>query len=253
MAISWTEGLVRTGEDETLEQLSPGGAAILQKKLGFRFGTDAVALASFASEHLRHSNGRRGTESMIDLGTGTGIIALLMALLTQIPHIRALEIQADMADMALRTVAGNRLENRITVLCADLRQADRILGRGCHDLVLCNPPYQPVGAALQNDLDSMSAARHEIHCTLSDVVGMAALLLRPAGAFCMVHRPERLPELFEVMKRSGMEPKQLQMVHRSAEKPPSLVLLRGLKGGRPGLHVLAPRLAVPVVQPAKDG
>ncbi len=247
MAISWTEGLVRTGEDETLELLTPGGAAILQKKQGFRFGTDAVVLASFASAHLRYGNGRRGTQSMVDLGTGTGIIALLMAMQTNIPRILALEIQTDMVDMAIRTVEGNRLENRISIYCADLRQADKLLGRGSHDLVVCNPPYQPVGTSLRNDLESMAASRHEIHCTLADAVGMAALLLRPAGAFCMVHRPERLPELFEVMKRNGMEPKQLQMVQRSDAKPPSLVLVRGLKGGKPGLHILAPRYVVPVV------
>ncbi len=251
MDISWTDGLVRTGEDETLEMLAPGRAAILQKKQGFRFGTDAVALASFAAAHLRRSNGRRGVESMSDLGTGTGIIALLMALYTEIPQIHAFEIQAEMADMAIRTMTGNRLENRISVHRADLRQADRLLGRGSQDLVVCNPPYQPVGTALRNSLDALAAARHEIHCTLAEAVSQAALLLRPSGAFCIVHRPERLPELFAVMKQYGIEPKQLQMVHRSETVPPSLVLLRGLRGGKPGLHVLAPRFAVPVVHVQK--
>lgn len=251
MDISWTDGLSLMREDETLEMLTPGGAAILQKKQGFRFGTDAVALASFATAHLRRSNGRRGVENMADLGTGTGIIALLMALHTEIPHIYAFEIQMEMADMAIRTVAGNQLEKRISVCRADLRQADKLLGRGSQDLVVCNPPYQPVGAALRNSLDTLASARHEIHCTLADAVSQAALLLRPSGAFCMVHRPERLPELFAVMKQYGIEPKQMQMVHRSESMPPSLVLLRGLRGGKPGLHVLAPRFAVPAVHAQK--
>lgn len=247
MDFSWTDGLVRMGDDETFEVLTPGGAGILQKKQGFRFGTDALVLASFTILHLRRSNRRKRVENVVDLGTGTGIIALLLALKTDISRICALEIQMDMADMAIRSVAGNRLEERISVSCSDLRFADKLLGRGNQDLVVCNPPYQPVGAALQNTLLAMASARHEIHCTLEDVVSQAALLLRPSGAFCMVHRPERLPELFEVMKRYGIEPKQLQMVHRSETASPSLVLVRGLRGGKPGLHVLAPRFVIPHV------
>ncbi len=240
MDIQWTDGLVPVKADETCESLIPGGAAILQKRDGFRFGTDAVALARFAVSHLRVRNGRRLTERAVDLGTGTGIIPLLLALDTEIPRIHAVEIQPDMADMARRSVAGNRLEERITVLEADLRQADVLLGRGCHDLVLCNPPYQPLGAAIHSEGKAERASRHEIHCTLADVVLQAARLLRNDGAFCVVHRPERLSELFCLMSAAGIEPKQLQMLHRSAHAPPSLVFVRGVRCGRRGLQILPP-------------
>lgn len=240
MSIQWTDGLVPVQADETREYLIPDGAAILQKRDGFRFGTDAVALARFAATHLRVRNGRRLTERAVDLGTGTGIIPLLLALDTEIPQIRAIEIQSDMADMARRSVAGNRLEERITVIEADLRQADSLLGRGCHDLVLCNPPYQPMGAAIHNEGKTVRDSRHEIHCTLADVVGQAARLLRNDGAFCVVHRPERLAELFCLMSQSGIEPKQLQMLHRSSQAAPSLVFVRGIRCGRKGLTVLPP-------------
>ena len=238
--IQWTDNLVPQQEDETLEFLEPGGAAILQKREGFRFGTDAVALARFAVAHLRIRNGRRATGHAVDLGTGTGILPLLLAQMTGIPQIRAIEIQPHMADMARRSVKGNGLENRITVLEADLRQADVLLGRGSQDLVLCNPPYQPAGAAIHNEGTSVRDARHEIHCTLADVVGQAARLLRNDGAFCIVHRPERLAELFCLMSANGIEPKQLQMLHRSAQAPPSLVFVRGIRCGRKGLQVLPP-------------
>lgn len=238
--IQWTDGLVPLEADETLEFLEPGGAAILQKRDGFRFGTDAVVLARFAMAHLRVRNGRRATEHAVDLGTGTGILPLLLAMGTKIPHIGAIEIQPGMADMARRSVAGNSLGDRITVLEADLRQADVMLGRSSQDLVLCNPPYQPAGAAIGNEGASVRAARHEIHCTLADVVEQAARLLRNDGAFCVVHRPERMAELFCLMSACGMEPKQLQMLHRSAQSPPSLIFVRGIRCGRKGLQVLPP-------------
>lgn len=240
---TWQAEASPTRPDETLEILNEAGAAILQKKDGFRFGTDAVALVDFARAHIRFSKGRKGVEQMADLGTGTGIIALLMALDTEIPTVHAIELQPDMADMAARSVAGNGLEGRIRVQCADLRQSDKLLGCGSQDLVLSNPPYQPAGAALHNQLDAVAMARHEIHCTLEDVILQASRLLRFGGAFCLVHRPERLTEIFVCMRRHGLEPKQLQMVHRSFSAPPSLVLVRGLRGGKPGLHVLAPRMA----------
>jgi len=242
----WQEDLAAVKPGETVEVLHDDGAAILQKKDGFRFGTDAVVLAAFAQDHIRYGNGRRGVERMADLGTGTGIIALLMALHTVIPIIHAIELQPDMADMAARSAAGNLLADRLKIHCADLRQADLLLGCGSQDLVVSNPPYQPVGTSLRNNLEPVALARHEIHCTLEDVTNQASRLLRPGGAFCLVHRPERLPEIFGCMRQFGLEPKQLQMVQRSVSAPPSLVLIRGLRGGRPGLQVLAPRMVLPL-------
>ena len=240
MTYSWNPCEAAVNADETLDWLTPEGMAILQKRNGFRFGTDALALARFTLAHLRRGNGRKPVASLTDLGTGTGILPLLIARDTQIAHLTGIEIQPHVAQMASRSVRGNGLEHRVTILQGDLCGAVGTLGRGTQDLVVSNPPYQPLGAAIRSRLHTIDAARHEVHCTLTDVVTQAAGLLRPAGAFCVIHKPERLTELFVLLTSAGLEPKQLQFLHARPGGAPSLMLVRALRGGRRGLHVLPP-------------
>lgn len=240
MTYAWQEGAASVEQEETLEWLSPGGMAVLQKRGGFRFGTDALALARFARTHLRRGNGRSRVSRMADLGTGTGILPILLARDTPIPNLVGLEIQEEVARMAARSVLGNGLSNRVSILHGDLREATRLLGRGTQDLVLANPPYQPIGAALRNHSQTLDASRHEVFCTLRDVVVQASGLLRPGGAFCLIHKPERLTELMLLLTEAGLEPKQLQFIHPGCGRPPSLMLVRALRHGRRGLHVLPP-------------
>lgn len=241
----WTKGLVPVHPDETLEWLTPDGMAVIQKKEGFRFGTDALALAGFALSHLRRGNGKKPLASVLDLGTGSGILPLLLARDTLAAQVTGIEIQPEMANMASRSVIGNALSHRVRIVEGDLKSAGSLIGRGSQDLVLSNPPYQPIGAALRSGRAGVDAARHEVFCTLADVVAQASACLRPGGAFCLVHKPERLTELMLLLNREGLEPKQLQFLHPHAGKPPSLMLVRALRGGRRGLHVLPPLLREP--------
>ena len=240
MTYSWNPGEAAANDDETLDWLSPDGMAILQKKNGFRFGTDALVLARFTLAHLRRGNGRKPVTHLTDLGTGTGILPLLIARDTQIARLTGIEIQPHVSQMASRSVRGNGLEDRITIHTGDLCEATLRLGRGTQDLVISNPPYQPLGAAIRSRHHAVDAARHEVHCTLKDVVTQAAGLLRPGGAFCIIHKPERLTELFLLLASTGLEPKQLQFLHSRPGGAPSLLLVRALRGGRRGLHVLPP-------------
>lgn len=240
MSNAWMQDIVSVAADESLEWLTPGGMAVIQKREGFRFGTDALALVRFTLSHLRRGNGRKPVTRALDLGTGSGIMPLLLARDTDIEWVSGIEIQPWMAEMASRSVKGNGLSHRVSIHQGDLREAANLFGRATQDLVISNPPYQPMGAALRSQRQGVDAARHEIHCTLEDVVTQAAALLRPGGAFCLVHKPERLTELMLLSTRVGLEPKQLQFLHQSPGKPPSLMLVRALRGGRRGLHVLPP-------------
>lgn len=220
------------GAGERLDDLQRGGLRILQKTGGFRFGTDAVLLADFA--------GVRGRDRVVDLGTGTGILPLLLAARAPSASFAAIEIQPEMADMAARSVALNGLAGRIDVLEADLREAPALLGYGRADLVVCNPPYGRQGATLTNPDPSRAVARHEIGCTLADVMESAARLLRNGGRLAMVFPAPRLLELLDAQRGARIEPKRVRLVHQSVNDPPKLALVEGVKQARPALHWLPP-------------
>ena len=223
-------GLVREGE--RLETLQYGDLRILQKEKAFHYGTDAVLLADFAAPRAR--------ERMLDLGTGTGVIALLMASRQENARCVALEIQPEMADMAARSVHLNALQERIEVRCADFCQAHRELGCEKYTLAVCNPPYGKAGSVLLSQTEPLRIARHEVACTLEQVVEMSAYLLKPGGKLFLVHRPERLVDIFTSMRENKIEPKRMQMVHPSAGKKANIVLVEGVYMGGRELKLLAP-------------
>ena len=217
--------------DELLDDLQ-NGYFIIQKQNGFKFGVDAVLLSDFAKDAR--------SKRTLDLCTGTGIVPILLAAKTDTPHISALEIQEDMADTARRSVEYNKLENRISVQCGDLKNAVEIYGGGSFDTITCNPPYMKRGAGLLGEADEKTVARHEILCTLDDVVRVSSKLLISKGRFFMIHRPSRLTDIMYCMRQHRIEPKRLRLVCPMEGKAPNLVLVEGMKDGGGELKLLPP-------------
>ena len=219
-------------EDERIDDLQRNGYRIIQKKKGFCFGMDAVLLSGFAAV--------REGERAIDLGTGTGIIPILLEAKTEGRDFTGLEIQQEMADMARRSVGLNNLEDRVRIVQGDIREASRLFGKASFDVVTSNPPYMNDSHGLKNPDLPKAIARHEVKCTLEDVVREGTRVLKPGGRFCMVHRPRRLIEIITVMKRHGLEPKRMKMVHPYADREANMVLIEAVRGGGPLLKMEAP-------------
>lgn len=219
-------------EDETLEDLQTNNLFLIQKKDAFRFGMDAVLLAGFARA--------KPGDTIVDLGTGTGIVAILLSAKTRAEKIIGLEIQPDIADMARRSVEGNGLAGRVSIEVMDIKEAASYLPAGGIDVVVANPPYTKWGGGLVNPDESRAISRHEILCTLKDVVRTAASLLKFHGEFYMVHRPDRLCDIMVEMRNNQLEPKELRMVCPRVGDVPSLLLIKGLRKGNPGMKLLAP-------------
>lgn len=225
-----TEVIIR--DDERVDDLQRNHYRIIQKKKGFCFGMDAVLLSGFAQV-------KQG-ERMMDLGTGTGIIPILLEAKTEGEHFSGLEIQQEVAEMAARSVRLNKLEDRITIVQGDIREASRICGRASFDVVTSNPPYMVNHQGLKNPDNRKAIARHELLCTLEDVVREAGLLLKTGGRFYLVHRPRRLAEIIGVLCKHGLEPKRMKLVHPFVEREANMVLIEAVKGGGVMMKVEAP-------------
>lgn len=217
-------------EGESLADLQRDGLWLIQKEKTFKFGTDAVLLSDFAKE----VSGKR----IVDLCTGTGIIPILLSSKTNAEELIGVEIQEEIADMANRSIIYNNLQEKIKIICKDLITAE--LGKHSFNTVTCNPPYMKCGDAVTNELDTKTISRHEVFCTIEDVVKKSAELLRDKGHLVMVHRPSRLADVIYAMKKYNIEPKRLQMVHSAIGKPPVLFLIDGAYKGGSELKVLPP-------------
>ena len=221
-------------KSEVLCDLQRNGLKILQSPEHFCFGIDAVLLSAFAAEHIQPGS------RVLDLGTGTGIIPILLSARTKAAQLTGLEIQAECAEMARRSVQLNDLGDRVEIVTGDLKDVPSLYAKGSFDAVTCNPPYMPVGAGLKNPAGPLAVARHEVLCSFEDIAAAAAHVLKPGGHLCLVHRPFRLPELFETLKDHRLEPKEMQLVSPYADREPNLVLLDCVHQGRPGLRVDRP-------------
>lgn len=219
-------------ENERIDDLQRNGYRIIQNTKGFCFGMDAVLLSGFAFV--------KPGERAIDLGTGTGIIPILLEAKCQGEHYTGLEIQEEMADMARRSVALNQLEKKVSVVTGDIREASRLFGAASFDVVTSNPPYMNDAHGLKNPELPKAIARHEVLCTLEDVVGQAARLLKPGGRFYLVHRPHRLIEIITALTRAGLEPKRMKLVHPFVDKEANMVLIEAVRGGKSMIKVEAP-------------
>ena len=219
-------------ENETLEDLQTGGLRLIQRKNGFRFGADAVLLADFAKD--------LPSSRTLDLCTGSAVIPILLSAKTETAQLYGLEIQKEIFETACRSVALNGLEKRIFLDCGDLKNAVAIYGKRAFDLITCNPPYMPVGCGLQNPDSEKVIARHEILCTLEDVITVSASLLTQKGRLALVHKPSRLADIIYLMRQNDIEPKRIRFVHKTPQSEPSLLLIDGsFKGGKE-LRIMPP-------------
>lgn len=219
-------------EHERIDDLERNGYRIIQDAGRFCFGMDAVLLSGFARV-------RDGAE-VLDLGTGTGIIPILLEAKTDAAHLTGLEIQPDSADMARRSVLLNGLEHKIAIVEGDLKEAGSLFDAASFDVVTCNPPYMIGQHGIANPEDAKAIARHEILCTLEDVIAQTAKLLKPGGKFYMVHRPFRLAEIMVLLHAYRLEPKRMQLVYPYVDKEPNMVLIEASRGGRPRMTVEKP-------------
>ena len=222
--------LLKAGE--RLDDLQTGGLELIQDPSGFCFGVDAVYLSDFSRV--------KPGEKVLDLGTGNGIIPILLAAKTAGEKFTGLEIQADTADMARRSVAYNGLEDRVEIVTGDIKEAADIFRPAFFDVITVNPPYMPAEHGLRNHDEARAAARHEVLCTLDDILRESMRLLQDKGRFYMVHRPFRLTEIMIKMNHYKLEPKRIQFIHPYIDKEPVLVLIEGVRGAKPRVTVEPP-------------
>lgn len=193
----------------------------------FRYGTDSVLLGNFVN--LTHA------KRAVDLGCASGVISLLMLSRNTELHVTGVEINREAAALAEENIRHNDLQGRCHILCGDLRNYRQLLKPGAYDVVVSNPPYFPVERGDISPDRDRAAARGELMCTLDDICTAAGWLCRWDGRFALVHRTDRLPEVFAFMQKAGIEPKRLRLVSHYATSVPSLVLVEGRRGGKPGL------------------
>ncbi|MBE7057264.1 MAG: tRNA1(Val) (adenine(37)-N6)-methyltransferase [Ruminococcaceae bacterium] len=217
--------------DEQIDDLGRG-LSIIQKQKGFKYGTDSVLLAKFMLMNIKRC------KHCVDMGTGTGILPLLISREPAVEKLTGIEIQAEYAEMAARSVKMNNLDGRVNILQGDIKDAPGLLGKGSVQAVVSNPPYKKAESGIKNSGDGLTIARHEVLCTLEDVIKNAALILEPGGYFFMVHRPERLADTMELMRKYRLEPKVLRMVQPKLSKQPSMFLVAAVKNAGRNLRVL---------------
>lgn len=219
-------------ENERIDDLERNGYRIIQRTDGFCFGMDAVLLSGFA----RVGPG----EQVLDLGTGTGIIPILLEAKTEGRQFTGLEIQEQVADMARRSVSLNQLENKIKIVTGDIKEAERIFQLASFDVVTSNPPYMNDAHGLKNPGEMKAISRHEVLCTLEDVVRSAARLVKPGGRFYLVHRPHRLIEIITMLTKYRLEPKRIKFVHPFIEREANMVLIEAVRGGKSMVKIEKP-------------
>lgn len=231
---------IQLKESEVIDDLEINGFKIIQDKSGFCFGIDSVLLSNFAKEM------KAGTEC-VDLGTGTGILSILLCAKTKLLRIIGIEIQEEVADMARRTSILNHLEEQFQVLNIDIKNIiskenkyHNILKRNSFDYVITNPPYKKLNTGKVNENEKRLISRHEITANLEDFIRTANYLLKDKGSLYMVHRPERLVDIISALRNERLEPKEMTFVYPQEDKEPNLVLIKAIKNARPFLKINKP-------------
>ena len=220
-------------DGERLDDLQLNGLEIIQDPKRFCFGIDAVLLSNFAKV--------KKDETVLDLGTGTGILTILLSGKTNGKHFTGLEIQEESADMARRSVIHNNLEEKIDIVSGDIKEAFSIFKPKLFDVIVSNPPYMLADHGLKNPNDALAIARHELMCNLEDIMRESSKLLADGkGRFYMIHKPFRLTEILVAMNKYRIEPKRIQFVYPYIDKEPTMVLVEGLRGGRSRVKIEPP-------------
>lgn len=212
-------------ENERIDDLEFKGYKIIQNSEGFCFGIDSVLLSDFAKD-IRHNS------KVMDLGTGTGILCILLAGKTKLKEIYGIEIQEEVANMARRSVELNSLQNKVKIINENILNLENIFEKGCINAIVTNPPYKKLNTGLQNDNEKKVISRHEITANLEDFIRISKDMLKDKGEFYMVHRPERLVDIIYLMRKYKIEPKQIRFVAPKIGKEPNLVLIKGVKNAK---------------------
>ena len=220
-------------ENERIDDLELNNLKIIQNKNGFCFGMDSVLLSDFAKNAKLNAK-------VIDLGTGTGILPILLSAKTKASKIVGIEIQKEVANMASRSVLLNNLQDKIQIVCEDIKNLKNIYKTNSFDAVVTNPPYKTKGTGGINEVEAKFISRHEITANLEDFISISSYLLKDQSSIYMVHRPERLVDILSLLRKYKLEPKELKLVQPSCDKVPNLVLIKATKNSKPFLKIDKP-------------
>ena len=221
---------IKLEENERIDDLEFKNLKVIQNKNGFCFGMDAVLLSDFAKNIKRNA-------TVLDLGTGTGIIPILLCGKTELKKVIGVEIQEEVAKMAKKSILLNGLEGRFEILNCNIKELNKIYKKQTFDVIVTNPPYKKQDSGIVNENEKKVISRHEITANLEDFIKIAKDLLKDKGEIYMVHRPERLVDILELMRKYRIEPKVLKMVCPNKNKEPNLVLIKGVKNAKPFLKI----------------
>jgi len=216
--------------NERIDDLEFKNLKIIQNKDGFCFGIDSVLLSDFAKNIKKDS-------MVLDLGTGTGIIPILLCGKTKLKKVTGIELQEEVAKMAKKSIKLNNLEDKFNVINENILNLNKIYENQTFDVIVSNPPYKKKDTGITNENEKKIISRHEISASLEDFIKISKDLLKDKGEFYMVHRPERLVDIFELMRKYKIEPKILKMVYSYKNKEPKLILIKGVKNAKPFLKV----------------
>ena len=220
-------------ENERIDDLEYKGLQLIQNKNWFCFGIDSVLLSDFAKNIKNNSR-------VLDLGTGTGIIGMLLCKKTNLKQIKGIEIQPDVAEMAARSVKLNDLDDKFEIINDNIKNIENYFSKGTFDVVVTNPPYKKENSGIINDCDNKVISRHEITANLEDFIYQASIMLKDNGSMYMVHKPERLCDIVYLMRKHNLEPKELKFVYSNIKSEPSLILIKGCKNGHAFLKINKP-------------
>lgn len=214
-------------ENERIDDLQYKGLKVIQNNKGFCFGIDSVILSDFAKNIKQDSK-------VVDLGTGSGVIGLLLSKKTKLKEIVGVEIQEDVAEMAERSIKLNKLEDKFKIININIKElfSKKLLKKNEYDAVVMNPPYKEAGTGKTNEDESKLIARHEVKATLSDFIGVSAELLKDRGELYIVHKPERMVDIIQKMRENKIEPKEIKIVYPYKNSEASIILIKGIKGGK---------------------
>lgn len=219
--------------NERVDELGINNLKIIQNKNGFCFGIDSVLLSNFAKDMRKNAE-------VIDLGTGTGVISILLSAKAQIKHILGVELQSNVAEMAMRSIELNKLQNKINIINEDIKNLTNILPLNKYDTIVTNPPYVKNNTGLKNESKEKLISRHEVECTIEDIAKVSSKLLKDKGEIYMVHRPDRLIDIIETFRKNRLEIKILRLVFSKPGEPANLILIKAIKNGKSFLKIDKP-------------